>query len=124
MILIIGGAYQGKLTFAKKELNLKDSDIYTCKSREIDFSFPCIRSLEAFTLECARADVDAVDYLKANKGKWQNAIFICRDISCGVVPLDAELRKWRNLNGRVCSYLSGEADRVSRIFCGLEERLK
>ena len=25
---------------------------------------------------------------------------------------------------RLCQYLAGQADRVSRIFCGLEQRLK
>lgn len=124
MILILGGAYQGKLTFAKQTLHLMDSQIFTCESAEIDFSYPCVRSLEVFTLACAKADIDAVEYLRSHRQLWQNTIFLCRDISCGVVPLDAQLRKWRNLNGRVCSYLAGEAEQVSRIFCGLEERLK
>ena len=49
---------------------------------------------------------------------------ICQDIFCGVVPMGAELRAWRQDTGRLCQYLAGEADRVSRIFCGLEQRLK
>ena len=124
MILIIGGAYQGKLTFAKDAFGLEDSDVYTCDGPELDFSRRCVRSLETFTLECAKADVDAVARLREHRQQWQDTIFICRDISCGVVPLDSTMRKWRNLNGQVCSYLAGEAQRVSRIFCGLEDRLK
>lgn len=124
MNLIIGGAYQGKLTFAKAAYALTDAEIYTCEDARIDFSHKCIRSLENFTMACAKADVDAVAYLEAHRAQWQDCIFICRDVSCGVVPLDATLRKWRNLNGRVCSYLAGNAQHVSRIFCGLEERLK
>ena len=42
----------------------------------------------------------------------------------GVVPLGADMRAWRQMNGLLCRYLSGEAARVSRLFCGLEERLK
>ena len=45
MVLIIGGAWQGKLEFAKREFHLKDSDIYTCSGAEIDFSKPCIDRL-------------------------------------------------------------------------------
>ena len=30
MDLIIGGAYQGKLTYAREKYGLKDKDIYTC----------------------------------------------------------------------------------------------
>ena len=42
----------------------------------------------------------------------------------GVVPMGAENRAWRQRTGRLSQYLSREADRVSRIFCGLELRLK
>mgnify|MGYP001364862452 CR=1 FL=1 len=55
---------------------------------------------------------------------WQNSILICEDISAGVVPMGADMRAWRQMNGLLCRYLSGEAARVSRLFCGLEERLK
>ena len=30
MVLIFGGAYQGKLDFAMKKFNIKDTDIFTC----------------------------------------------------------------------------------------------
>ena len=30
MILIIGGAYQGKLDYAKEKFGLKDEDIFDC----------------------------------------------------------------------------------------------
>ena len=42
MILIFGGAYQGKLTFAQKTFGLTAEDVYTCGGGEIDFSFRCI----------------------------------------------------------------------------------
>ena len=38
MILIIGGAYQGKLDFAKEAFGITDSDVYICDTGEIDFS--------------------------------------------------------------------------------------
>ena len=124
MILIIGGAYQGKLTFAKDAFGLEDSDVYTCDGPELDFSRRCVRSLETFTLECAKADVDAVARLREHRQQWQDTIFICRDMFCGVVPMGAETRAWRQDTGRLTQYLSHEAERVSRIFCGLEQRLK
>lgn len=43
---------------------------------------------------------------------------------CGVVPMGAETRAWRQDTGRLTQYLSREAEHVSRIFCGLEQRLK
>ena len=42
MILIIGGAYQGKLDFAKEAFGITDGDVHTCGAGEIDFSKRCI----------------------------------------------------------------------------------
>lgn len=55
---------------------------------------------------------------------WKDSIIICTDISCGVVPVDDELRRWREETGFMLNYLSQNADSVTRIFFGLEQRLK
>ena len=125
MDLIIGGAYQGKLTFAKNKYGLKDEDIFTCtEDGRIDCSARCVRHIEDFTLWCVRYGEDPVAYFKTHREKWENSVLICRDIFCGVVPMEAEMRAWREQTGRLCAYLSGEAEGVFRIFCGLEQKLK
>lgn len=124
MVLIIGGAYQGKLTYAVNRYSLKSADLFDCDGETVDFSKRCIFHLERFTLHCARGGLDPVEYFKVHQEQWQNSILICRDISCGVVPMDAELRQWRQANGRLCQYLAAEAEEVIRVFCGLEQRIK
>ena len=126
MNLIIGGAYQGKLDWACEHYSLDRESIYTCEENtpEIDFSKTCINHLEEFILACIRADVDPLEYLKAHWEDWRDSIFICMDLSCGVVPLGKELRLWRNACGLVNQYLAKEACSVTRIFCGLEQKLK
>ena len=42
MVLIIGGAYQGKLDFAQNQHGITEEEIYTCIAGEIDFSKQCI----------------------------------------------------------------------------------
>ena len=42
MILIIGGAYQGKLDYVKDTFGITDTDVYTCGAKGIDFSKKCI----------------------------------------------------------------------------------
>lgn len=120
MILIIGGAYQGKLDYAKKQFDLAEGDIYTCTETEIDFSKRCIYKMERFTYE----HPDPVSYFKENRKLWENSILICEDIFCGIVPMSGQNRAWRQRTGRLCQYLAAEATQVSRIFCGLEQRLK
>lgn len=124
MIFIIGGAYQGKLTYAKAAFQLTSEDVFSCRGTEIDFSKRCVRSIEEFTYACVREGIDPTGYFAEHRAEWDNSILICRDIFCGVVPLGADNRMWRQATGGLCRYLSAEAERVVRIFCGLEQRLK
>lgn len=120
MILIIGGAYQGKLSFAKDTFDITEEDVFTCTQGQIDFSKRCIYKIEDFTWE----NEDPIGYFEAHRDQWQDSILIMQDIFCGVVPMGAENRAWRQRTGRLAQYLSREADQVSRIFCGLEQRIK
>ena len=124
MILIIGGAYQGKLSYAKAAFLLSPEEIFTCTGTEIDFSKPCVNALEEFCYACIQKDIDPMEYVQAHRENWQNSILICCDLSSGVVPMDPVDRRWRHAAGQLCQYLAGQAKQVSRIFCGLEQRLK
>ncbi len=124
MKLIIGGAYQGKLAFVKETYQIKEEDVFTCTDTEIDFSKPCVTAIEEFTYACIQEKINAVDYFKAHKEQWKNSVLICQDFFCGVVPLGAQQRAWRQNTGLLCQYLAKEAESVSRIFCGLEQKLK
>ncbi len=127
MELIIGGAYQGKLDYAKLQFKLDESDIFTCtEDKGIEFGSRCINKLEEFTLWCVRNenDNDAVEIFKAHRDEWKDSILICCDIFCGVVPMGADMRAWREQTGRLCAYLSSEAEHVTRMFCGIASRLK
>ena len=125
MEFIIGGAYQGKLDCALKKYNLTENEIFTCTEEHgIEFGARCIYKIEEFTLWCVRNGKDATEIFKENRNKWADSVLICQDIFCGVVPLGADMRAWRDMTGRLCAYLSEEAASVTRMFCGLEQRLK
>ena len=80
MILIIGGAYQGKLDFAKDAFGLADADIHTCDAGKIDFSKRCIYKIEEFTY----AHPDPIGYFKTHREQWQDSVLILQDIFCGL----------------------------------------
>lgn len=125
MVLIIGGAYQGKLALARRKFGLAEEEIFTCsEEKNISFGTRCIDKLEEYTLRCVREGQDAVEIFREHRSEWQNSVLICQDIFCGVVPMGADMRAWREATGRLCAYLSGEAVNVFRVFCGLEQRLK
>ena len=122
MVLIIGGAYQGKTAYAKKTYGIQDTDIFTCLGEALDPSARCLRHLERFALACVRAGKEPADVLAGLD--LSEKILICEDISCGVVPMDAEMREWREAVGRMNAALAAQADTVTRIFCGLPLELK
>ena len=124
MHLIIGGAYQGKRQFAEERFGLKPENIFTCTGEEPDFSCPCLDRLEEFTLSCVKAGRDSVACFRENRESWKDSVLILGDISAGVVPMEAQLRAWREENGRLGRYLGEQAESVHRLFCGLEQRLK
>ena len=125
MDFIIGGAYQGKRGCAVSRFGIPEDEIYTCSENEdIRFGARCVDRIEEFTLRCVRNGLDAEKIFRDHRSEWQNSVLICQDIFCGVVPLGADMRAWREMTGRLCAYLSSEAVTVTRMFCGLEQRLK
>ncbi|MGN1410188.1 MAG: bifunctional adenosylcobinamide kinase/adenosylcobinamide-phosphate guanylyltransferase [Eubacteriales bacterium] len=125
MNFIIGGAYQGKLDCAEKQFSITDDEVFTCtEDGGIRFGSRCINKLEEFTLWCVRNNADAIEILREHRDEWRDSVLICCDIFCGVVPMGADMRAWRDMTGKLCAYLSAEAETVIRMFCGLPQRLK
>ena len=125
MHLIIGGAFQGKTDWAKARFGLKDAEIVECAEQVLsDLSAKCITHLERFALCCLRQGKEPKTVLLEEKDRWKDSVLICDDISCGVVPLDAESRLWREETGRALHAVSRHAATVTRIFCGLPLKLK
>ena len=126
MLLIIGGAYQGKLAYALERFDLADGDIYRCDYDSVDFpgGKKIIYELDRWILALIKADIDSDNELKGFIAENQDAVVICNDISCGIVPEDPLQRKWREAVGRALSELAGNSDEVVRLFCGIPTKLK
>ena len=65
-----------------------------------------------------------LDYIKENSDKLENSVIICDDVFCGVVPIQEDLRAWREAAGRMMNWLTPRAQSVVRMFCGLPQVLK
>lgn len=126
MVLIFGGAYQGKLDYALKNYGLTEKDVYHCdmETMVINFDRKIIYNLERFVLACIKEEVSAQECLEDNIDKLRGKIIICDDISQGVVPVDKTERAWREMTGRTMTYLGQEADEVIRVFCGIGTKIK
>jgi len=131
MIMIVGGAYQGKLKYALDRFKLTEEDIYHCADAgiaipqgelcyEIDKWILALIQEWHDKQEAAAVDDAVRQFAKANP----KAIVICNDISCGVVPIDPVMRAWREAVGRAMVRLNLQAEEVVRIFCGIPTKLK
>lgn len=122
MIFVIGGAHQGKKAFARSlgygKIAVAD------ESAPLDFSTGALCGLERWVLGCVKRDESAVERFAEMEDLWRDCLLIGTDFSCGVVPMNAQLRLWREENGRLNSYIAERAERVVRIFCGLPQELK
>ena len=126
MILIIGGAYQGKLSYVKEHFLLEDKDIFVCKSGqcEITTNKQVIYGLQHIILSQVKDGIDSVLYVKEHIEFFKDKILICEDASCGIVPIEKDMRTYRESSGRILSYLASQADEVIRVFCGIGSKLK
>jgi adenosylcobinamide kinase/adenosylcobinamide-phosphate guanylyltransferase len=127
MTLIFGGAYQGKTNWALHHAWEGDSPrIFCCNARSphIDPEADIINGLHLYLLALVRTGIDPVDRLTELLPDLEGKIVLCDDITCGVVPTDAEARAHREAVGRALCLLSGRARRVVRVFCGIGTQLK
>jgi adenosylcobinamide kinase / adenosylcobinamide-phosphate guanylyltransferase len=126
MILIFGGAYQGKLAYALERFSLTQDDVFLCNDDDdrLPENKMIIYEIDKWILALLKKDIDVEQAMRRFIENNKNAIVICNDISCGVVPVDPLLRKWREAAGRVLAALSRESDEVVRLFCAIPTRIK
>ncbi|MBR3147203.1 MAG: bifunctional adenosylcobinamide kinase/adenosylcobinamide-phosphate guanylyltransferase [Eubacterium sp.] len=128
MILITGGAYQGKLDYAKEAYGLTDEDVFTCEegSTAVGFDEKIVDHFERYVLALIKAGQvpEKAVGMQLRANRYKGRIIICDDISQGIVPLDATERAWREGVGRTMVKIAQQADKVVRVFCGIPEIVK
>lgn len=133
MELIIGGAYQGKLTYAASTYSIKPEEM-------LDLALPpenlvsikdlseirCVYHLESLTYRAIKSGTcEAVlSFLNSLFESHPDIIVISREIGSGVVPMDKDDRFFREFHGKLLSKIAARADCVTRIFCGIGTKLK
>ena len=116
MELVIGGAFQGKLTWAMAHYGLTMDDVCDLAVSEPRAGAICYGDGEARS----RREADMLRDLPLA----DIAVVVCREVGGGIVPMDGEERAWRERHGTFMQELARRADHVTRVFCGLTEGLK
>lgn len=130
MVLIFGGAFQGKLDYARETYQLQEQEIFDCRENDdsiwpsVDRKAKALNHFDRFVLACVREGIEVREYLEANRDAFADKIILVDDVTQGVVPMDATERAWREEVGRCMVYLGKQAEHVVRIFCGISQVIK
>ena len=125
MEVYIGGRAQGKLAFVREK--------YPQKTKIADGKYAaqeeCLRAeiIDHFHLYLGRFGADAAAALRSAERICREnpeVIIICDEIGCGIVPMEAFERDYRETDGRICQRIAAYSEEVHRVICGLGMRIK
>ena len=125
MHLIFGGYAQGRLSYALKTYQ-NTADVFDCATQPLSEwnGQTILYHLEALVSQALQQNKAPLTLLQETVPNWQDCILITQEVGCGLVPISAEDRKWREAVGRMNAQLAAQAETVERIFCGLSMQLR
>ena len=124
MIMIIGGAYQGKLVFAKKIYpDVTWADGAVCTEEEL-YSCEGIYHFHQYIERKIKEGEPIDDLAEELIRKNPELILITDEIGYGIVPVDRMEREYREQTGRVCTRLAAYSEKVYRVMCGIGQVIK
>lgn len=124
MRIVIGGAYNGKRDYVKRELlgpeqfQWFEGELPTGSAGKI-----VVTDLDQWLRQFEGDENTAIQVvMEALKDK--ESIVILTDISRGIVPMDPKDRELRDRAGRLYQRLIVEADEVIQIWYGIPKKIK
>ena len=126
MRLIIGGACQGKRTYAAAQYGLSREDIRDCSDfAPGDFAEKkCVCRFHLFLRNQMKSGGDVITVTSKIVQSSPGILILMDEIGCGVIPMEREERLWREETGRAGCYLAAHAESVERVVCGCGVRIK
>ena len=124
MRIITGGAFQGKRAFAEKLYpGVEWTDGGRCALDEIR-TCRAVYGFHEFVKRWLKQGKSWEELASLILEENRDLILICDEIGCGLVPVDAFEREYRESTGRVMNALAEQAERVDRVVCGIGRRIK
>lgn len=124
MRMIIGGAFQGKLSYAKNKYpettwidgaQCAFGEIYTCAG---------INHFHHYIRRAMQADQDIKTLANDLISQNSEIIIITDEIGYGLIPIEKFDRNYREQTGRICTKLAEYAKQVERVICGIGNVIK
>ncbi len=106
MRLVVGGVRQGKTTFAR-----------TLSENICD-------DLHLMIREWMQSGEEMHEQISKIIKTYADGVITVAEVGCGLVPMDAFEREYREMVGRISCELAAQASEVYRVTCGIAVRIK
>ena len=123
MILITGGAYQGKTAYAQAHVPFAITDGACCDFEEAKSS-KILKNYHILVRRAADAGMDAEAFTEKLCQENPDCIILIDEIGSGIIPMEKPERIWRETVGRCGCIIAAHADSVIRLVCGIPTAIK
>lgn len=124
MELIVGGAFQGQLDYARQLFpKLQWLDGKSCSYEEL-CSCEGVFDFQEYIRRAMGEGQDVGELAQTLIQKNPGMILVSDEVGYGVVPMEAFDRKYREAVGRICTRLAAYSRRVHRVVCGVGTVIK
>ena len=118
--LYIGGAGHGQELIAEKETG-KHPVLCDLESALTESA---IDQFHLLTKQVLKDGGSPQDFAKKLVEENPDAVICSDEIGGGIVPAEREERIWREETGRALCILAEHAESVTRVYCGIGQRIK
>lgn len=124
MKLVVGGAYEGKRSYAESKYGIRRwadgavctmEDVYTCEG---------VYHFEQFIRRLMKEGKDTSGLAGLIAQKNPDIVIVSDEIGCGLVPVDAFDRAYREQTGRILTEAAALSEQADRVICGIGTRIK
>lgn len=106
MVLVVGGMAQGKYAFAKT------------------LSEDVVKDLHEEIRRCMECGEDPWKMVAQIRSEHSAGVVTMAELGCGLIPMDAFDRDYRETVGRISCELAKSAEAVYRVCCSIATRIK
>lgn len=138
MILVVGGHGQGQEPYVRMHLKEFEKQDKTLEKTKAEFRIAdgetddapeeavgadLVLNLHAFVRKVMEAGEDPREFVTDLLHSAPRAVTI-DEVGCGIVPIDAFERRYRDEAGMAGQRFAAQADQVIRMICGIPQRIR
>ena len=126
MILITGGAFQGKKAYAMEHFHLREQDMVNgvdCGETDL-LQAKAVTDFQEYVRRVLKEGGDPSFLAEKLYTENPDILVITNELGSGVIPADPFDRQWREASGRAACDLAKYAAEVYRVVCGIGTVIK